>query len=339
MDKTLSSVIEQYSKDKISIPQDKAKDIIKSFEIITGYQPLNVETFFKSLTDEQKNLLNYNAFYFFLPVMLVFLIIIWIMVGFGYMNWMVGIYATLIIFMILYISSIFYRTRAQNYLSSQNINVINIVEATQRNFLESIPYWQRALSAISCLTDVNNNIEIIQPEIPPLPIKYEPIRSPNNQKEIEYQEISSITNLEDDPNLSLMDDNQEISAQEIDDQEIDDQEISARENRDIGNNDHKSIIDGPKNKISQSKSEKSQPRDKIVRSKRISQLKGKTVQSTSEISQPKRTPQLKDRTLQSTSEISQSKNKVPTGSDNKYQNSNKDCSWFQLRSDNENSNI
>ena len=83
-------------------------------------------------------------------VVIVVLIIIWMMVGFHWINWVIGLFFTVLVIVILYGFSILYRIHFQNYLRSRNKVIQNQSTIAQQSFENSIAYWPQGLFAAAC---------------------------------------------------------------------------------------------------------------------------------------------------------------------------------------------
>lgn len=143
-------LINNYADCDEEIPQSKRNAAYKVFNEITGYQPANLNMIFDTVDDNLTALVNYNAFYMFAPTMILLLIIIWLMVGFRWINWVVGLFITVLIIVILYTFSILYRIQLQNYFRSRNNVIQNQSNIAQESFENSIAYWPQGLFAAAC---------------------------------------------------------------------------------------------------------------------------------------------------------------------------------------------
>lgn len=134
----------------VEIPSNKRKAAFNAFSEVTGYKPINLSQSFNHITSTQKKILNFNAFYIFFPIFLLGLIVIWLMVGVGWIDWIVGLFLTALSFLILYGFSMAYRIHAQNFLNNENNQLQNDANAAQTNFENSIAYWPQGLFAVAC---------------------------------------------------------------------------------------------------------------------------------------------------------------------------------------------
>lgn len=143
-------LINNFSSCDAEIPQAKRQAAFKAFSDVTGYRPMDINRAFGTINSDLVNLTNYNAFYMFFPTLLLILIIIWLMVGFGWMNWVIGLFFTVLAIVILYGFSVLYRIHVQSYLRSQNNRLRSETQGAQSSFENSIAYWPQGLFAAAC---------------------------------------------------------------------------------------------------------------------------------------------------------------------------------------------
>ena len=139
-----------YSQCGATIPDDKRQLSYDVFTEITGYKPIDLNHVFNDLNEEQKTILIFNAFYIFMPMLIIILIAIWLMVGFGWFNWVIGIFLTVSAILIIYIFSVVYRIHVQNYLNSRADQRKRDADIAQNNFQNSIAYWPQGLFGVAC---------------------------------------------------------------------------------------------------------------------------------------------------------------------------------------------
>ncbi len=131
-----------------TISIDKKKLAFNEFVRVTGYKPLELNQVLDTINNREKELLNINAFYIFFPVFLLSLFAIWLVAGFGWINWITGLFLTGLSFIVLYGFSMLYRIHVQTFINN------NQEEISQSNFENSIAYWpQGLLSVINSLTN------------------------------------------------------------------------------------------------------------------------------------------------------------------------------------------
>lgn len=119
----------------------------QAFSDVTGYKPVNLDTAFDTLQHQGQIILEFNSFFFFMPVLILILIVIWLMVGFRWINWVVGLFATTLSIVVMYGFAIAYRVSALRYLNEQGIIVKQNLQNAQNNFHNSIAYWPQGLFA------------------------------------------------------------------------------------------------------------------------------------------------------------------------------------------------
>ena len=139
-----------YSNCDEDIPQNKRQAAYNAFVDVTGYKPVDLTKAFSTINNDFNTLVNFNAFYMFFPTLILLLIIIWLMVGFSWINWVIGLFFTVLVIVILYGFSILYRIHVQNYIRNQGRTLENEVNAAQKNLENSIPYWPQGLFAVAC---------------------------------------------------------------------------------------------------------------------------------------------------------------------------------------------
>ena len=139
-----------YANCDAEISTEQRKAAYESFADVTGYKPMNWNQTLTNLNTQQKNILNFNAFYMFFPLFLLAMIIIWLMVGFGWFNWIVGLFLSGLVFIILYGFSMLYRIHARNYIYNQNQQFQRDATDSQNNFENSIALWPQGLFAAAC---------------------------------------------------------------------------------------------------------------------------------------------------------------------------------------------
>ena len=140
----------QYSECDIAIPSDKLQAAYNAFTEVTNYQPINLSKVFNDLNTEQKKLIRFNAFYIFMPIMILILIIIWMLVGFGWIQWEPALYFTILSIILLYGFSIAYRIHTERFLNTQYQNTQHYAQQAQQNYQNSVAYWPQGIYAIAC---------------------------------------------------------------------------------------------------------------------------------------------------------------------------------------------
>jgi hypothetical protein len=131
-------------------PQDVEDAAAQAFADVTGYKPIDLDTAFDTLQQQSQLILEFNSFFFFMPVLILILIVIWLMVGFRWINWVVGLFATTLSIVVMYGFAIAYRVSALRYLNEQGITIKNNLQNAQNNFDQSVAYWPQGLFAATC---------------------------------------------------------------------------------------------------------------------------------------------------------------------------------------------
>lgn len=138
----------EYSDCDVEIPNDKRKAAYDAFTEVTGFKPYNFNKIINDFNEREKKILNFGAFYMFFPIFLLSIIAIWLMVGFGWLNWVIGLFLTVISFVVLYGFSVIYRVQVQNSLTSFTDESQQLQQ--ESNFEDSIAYWPQGLFAVAC---------------------------------------------------------------------------------------------------------------------------------------------------------------------------------------------
>jgi hypothetical protein len=138
--------------------KDIEKAAFQAFSDVTGYKPVNFDEVFNTLHSQNVNLIHYNAFFTLMPVFILILITIWLMVGFKWINWVVGLFATTFTIVVLYAFAISYRITGQNYINNNASNIKQNLEKSQQNFEDSVAYWAQGLFAAACAISSNGGL-------------------------------------------------------------------------------------------------------------------------------------------------------------------------------------
>lgn len=139
-----------YSNCNVDIPRAKRQAAYEAFSDVTGYQPMNLERAFSSIGSDFNALSNFNAFYMFIPTLILLFVGIWLMVIFKWFNWVVGLFLSSFVLVILYGASVAYRVHFQTYLENRNKTVLNEARLAQFRFENSIAYWPQGIAAAAC---------------------------------------------------------------------------------------------------------------------------------------------------------------------------------------------
>lgn len=143
-------LIQNYANCGEDISSSKRQAAYKAFADVTGYKPMDLSKSFDALAQENKNLTNLNAFYIFVPIMILAIIMIWLMVGFGWFDWTAGLFFTVIVFIVLYTFAVMYRIHAHNIINNRSSALKTDAQNAQKNFENSIAYWPQGLFSVAC---------------------------------------------------------------------------------------------------------------------------------------------------------------------------------------------
>jgi hypothetical protein len=139
-----------YSDCDVTIPIEKRQEAFKAFKSITGYEPFNIEKFFNDFLDHQNTVLNYNAFYIFMPTLILALMIVLFFILTNFVNWVDGLYLATIALIILYGFSILYRISTSNYIDERTTSLKNYAITYETNYEDSFAYWIQGFFAMAC---------------------------------------------------------------------------------------------------------------------------------------------------------------------------------------------
>lgn len=132
------------------IPPEKRQAALQAFTSVTGLRPVDLVKSFDVLNNNMKTMLSFNAFYIFMPILLLSIIVIWLMVGFGWITWVVGLFATALVIIVLYGFALLYRIHTENWLNSQSDVLQRDLQEAQINYQNSVAYFPQGLYAIAC---------------------------------------------------------------------------------------------------------------------------------------------------------------------------------------------
>lgn len=148
--KCLIDVINNNSTCKTQLTPAARQAAFKAFSSVTGYEPMNMNQVFTDIHNQTYTIVGFTAFYVFMPVLILILVALWLMVGFGWIQWAPALYLSILSFIILYGFSILYRISAQNYLNKQLSSLKNIAHTYNDNFQSTIAYLPQGLFAVAC---------------------------------------------------------------------------------------------------------------------------------------------------------------------------------------------
>lgn len=143
-------LVDEYMNCNEDIPKEKRDAAYKAFTDVTGYNHADLKKIANEFNTENIDLVNLNAFYLFVPLIILIIVMIWVMVGFGWFNWAAGLFFTVLAFAILYSFNIAYRIHANNLLENRKKALDKIASETQSNFENSLAYWPQGFFAAAC---------------------------------------------------------------------------------------------------------------------------------------------------------------------------------------------
>ena len=132
------------------IPVSRREAAWNAFSEVTGYRPVDLNQAFTTLSDQQKQIINFTAFYMFVPIFVVITLGICFMIAAGWINGYTGLFLIGLLFIILYGFSVLYRVFVLDFLSSEHQQLQNNIAAAQDNFQNTIAYWPQGLYAVAC---------------------------------------------------------------------------------------------------------------------------------------------------------------------------------------------
>lgn len=140
----------QYSDCGTTIPDEQRQAALAAFEKVTGWQPADLVAAFNTITSNQRSVLSYNAFYFCIPVLIILLVGVWMAFGYGVYNWIIALFLTVFVVVVMYGAAVFYRLQTQNFLANQSKTVIDNLQQAQDSLENSVAYWPQGLFAVAC---------------------------------------------------------------------------------------------------------------------------------------------------------------------------------------------
>jgi hypothetical protein len=133
----------------VTLTNAQKQSAYKAFTDITGFVPPDYVSVFTSLSDASKIMIAYNAFYFFLAVLIICYIGIIAMAIYGWINWVAMLFLLGISTIILYGASIGYRMMALNWINQHQTQLLNMVKAQQTAYQNSIALWPHGLFGVA----------------------------------------------------------------------------------------------------------------------------------------------------------------------------------------------
>jgi len=123
---------------------------LKAFESVTGYQPFDLTKLVDTYTDQQIKMLNFIAYYIFIPIIIITIIVAWVLVGFGMISWEAGFWYTVFVVTMLMMFKVGFSIHAQSFIKKRSQALVDDVNASQADFENAIAYFPAAGYAVAC---------------------------------------------------------------------------------------------------------------------------------------------------------------------------------------------
>lgn len=140
-----------------AIPADKRMKAAQTFAEVTGYTPPDYNVIFTAIYSQMQSAVDFNSGYLYSPIMVLSLGFIWLGVGFGWFNWVVGIFLSLMSFVVLYGFSVAYRVHAKTWLREKEAENLAYIQTIQASFANSVAYWPQGLFAVACAIECDGD--------------------------------------------------------------------------------------------------------------------------------------------------------------------------------------
>lgn len=131
--------INSYMTCREPLSPEQSQAAYDAFIAVTGWNPGYLQSIFTTLESQNENIALQSTIYLFAPIAIITLGIIWMMVGFGWMDWALAIYLTVLTLAILYICGLLYRINVENRLRSNGSAIRSQLAAANENLKQAIP--------------------------------------------------------------------------------------------------------------------------------------------------------------------------------------------------------
>lgn len=152
-DPPLSCLYNLYENDMYcdqSFSEEQSGKAYQAWTEVTGYDPIKVIKELNQHNNIEYKVINGTCLFIFLPVSVIFLLLIWIGVGFELYNWVVGFYLSLFMGFVMYSCSVGYRVYAYKLLQENRGEKAQALLAAERSYINSIAKIPQAILAASC---------------------------------------------------------------------------------------------------------------------------------------------------------------------------------------------
>jgi len=129
---------------------EQEQKAFKAFTEVTQWNPINLEEVFAQMRNQADDIFMLNAYYFFIPLLILIIIVIWVFVLTYRINWILALFLSILAILTLYLFSIAYRNAAENSYNNHYNNLRNIARSAQQSYEKSIAYWIQGLLASAC---------------------------------------------------------------------------------------------------------------------------------------------------------------------------------------------
>lgn len=123
---------------------------LKAFQSVTGYQPFDMTLLVAAYTEQQVKMLNFIAYYIFIPLIIITLIVVWVLVGFGMIAWEAGFWYSVFVITILMIFKVGFSLHGQSWIKKQAQLIVTGVNQSQADFENAVAYFPAAQYAVAC---------------------------------------------------------------------------------------------------------------------------------------------------------------------------------------------
>lgn len=130
--------------------QQQMTNAYNTYVDVTGFKPFNLPNAFKTLNNQTNAMISFNAFYIYGPIALLMIIVVWLLAGFQWINWVVALYFTILIIVVLYGFSIAYRIHAQSNMNKRFTTLETEAHTSQQAYENSISKIPNAMLAVAC---------------------------------------------------------------------------------------------------------------------------------------------------------------------------------------------
>jgi hypothetical protein len=139
-----------YADCDVAIPLEKRREAFKTFQKITNYENADLINLYSDLKTHDNQLLSYDAFYMFMPTLILSLLVVLFLVLTNFVNWVDGLYLANIALIVLYGFAILYRRTASKYIDDNYDLLQAKVIFDRQNYVDNFAYWIQGFFAMAC---------------------------------------------------------------------------------------------------------------------------------------------------------------------------------------------